>query len=131
MKSRVILINLSLLFIFLLLIIPNVYGNPVAAYTGIPYYIIWLFLVIIPIMILGTFFIESGVYYFFLRHNMKSDIVLFEVVFDINVLTVPITQMFAYALGTLISNNPWIFIVIESIIVLVEYGLFTKKKKKF
>jgi hypothetical protein len=92
---------------------------------------LWYTLIILPILLISTIFIEFGIIYLFIKNYMINTIKLLKIVFTVNFFTFPITQLFALFLLFMFPNINYFYLIAEILPISLEIGLFLKIYHKF
>ena len=119
----------SSIILFLILLIPQIKANPV--YPSIqqlfePYLVICIF------GFFGTVLCEYGIGYFLIHKARENKSPILKIIFTVNAITYPITQIFVYffALITLPNYLGYVILLIEVIVIASEWLLITLTFKK-
>lgn len=128
MKSKIQLKLISLYFLLVLIIIPFVKANPVITYN-LDFFVYSL--IFLPLVLFLTVFTEYIVIIIFIRKKLMNYIQLFKMVFVVNFISFPNTQIYTMLLIKFIQNIYFFYFLAELIPISLEIFLFLSIYHKF
>ncbi|MFX1592918.1 MAG: hypothetical protein ACFFCL_09510 [Promethearchaeota archaeon] len=123
------LASISSIILFLILLIPRINANPVYPTT---HDLSGAFLIICTFGFFGTVLCEYGIGYFMIHKARENKSPIFKIIFSVNAITYPITQIFVYffTLITLPNYLGYVILLIEVVVIASEWFLITLFFKK-
>jgi len=117
------------IFLYFIYFLPDIKANPV---IPTPREISVQYLIGSTLLFFGTIGCEYAVGFYMIHKAKENKSEFIKIIFIINAITFPITQLFVYffALITLPNYLFYVILLIETIVIVLEWGLITLIFKK-